>query len=658
MFQRTTAQYKIAQLKKRVRIVQGGTSSSKTFSILPLLIDYAIKNPMSEISIVAESFPHLKRGALRDFVKIMEWTSNFVPANWNKSSSMYRFANGSYIEFFSSDNANKLRGARRDILFMNECNNQTFEAYQQLSIRTKKFIYLDFNPTAEFWANTELIGRENVDHIILTYKDNEALDQSIVKQIEEARDKAETSDYWRNWWTVYGLGQLGSLDGVVFKDWKQVDNVPADANLLSLGMDFGYSNDPTTIIALYGYNGQRYFEEWLYRKGMVNGDIAAFLKSKNIGKIPIYADSAEPKSIQEIKNYGLNIMGATKGVDSVNYGISLLQEQPFFVTSNSLNLIKELRSYSWQKDKSGKTLNVPIGMYDHCFVGETLITTIDGLKRIDEIKVGTLVLTSKGYKKVLKTFNNGTKIVDKYLIRCGTINISLWVTDEHKIKTGNTWTQVSKLKTGQTVFLHKSSIKKSINYIQKKSIFQGVLIRCTLLFGSSIVEKYLKVFMSTTKIKTRGTTQLKTLKSWKVANTYLSMLRNGMLIIKNTYCSTLKVSGIKQRSGMLQWRVLGGIKSIIKTHLVKSKRLNGLVDIVKNYTNQKEVSQSSVTKIVRQQTGGGELRMVYDIMVEGEHEYFANGILVHNCIDAMRYVSIMQFNNTRPPKKSRFNFYE
>ena len=202
MLQKTTAQTKIAKLRKRIRIVQGGTSSSKTFTILPLLIQYAIKVPNSEISVISESIPHLKRGALKDFLKIMQWTNNFYPANFNKSSLTYRFTNKSYIEFFSADQPDKLRGARRDVLFINECNNVNFESYQQLAIRTKKFIYLDYNPTHEFWVHKELLQDPESEFVILTYKDNEALDPAIVKEIEKARDKAATSNYWANWWKL------------------------------------------------------------------------------------------------------------------------------------------------------------------------------------------------------------------------------------------------------------------------------------------------------------------------------------------------------------------------------------------------------------------------------------------------------------------------
>lgn len=361
MFKKTTAQSKIARLRKRIRIVRGGTSSSKTYSIIPLLITYAIQKPNKEISIVSESIPHLRRGAVRDFLKIMQSTGLYEDAKFNKSMLTYKFNNGSFIEFFSVDQPDKLRGARRDVLFINECNNVQFEAYQQLAIRTREFIYLDYNPVSEFWVDTELINDSDSEMIVLTYKDNEALSPTIVKEIEKAKEKAKTSKYWQNWWNVYGLGQIGSLEGVVFDNWTQIDKIPEDARKIGLGLDFGYSNDPTAIIEVYKYNDKRILNEICYQTKLVNHEIAKRLPKE----YTTYADSAEPKSIEEIRMTGIDIRPVSKGRDSINFGIQIMQSQDYLVTSNSVNLIKELRGYTWDKDKTGKTLNKPIDNLNH-----------------------------------------------------------------------------------------------------------------------------------------------------------------------------------------------------------------------------------------------------------------------------------------------------
>lgn len=361
MFQRTTATNKVLSLKRRTKIIQGGTSASKTYSILAVLINKAIQQPNLEISVVAESIPHLRRGALKDFVKILKWTNRYNDDQFNKSLLTYHFKNGSYFEFFSADDSSKLRGARRDILYINECNNVPFEAYNELAIRTKKEVFLDFNPANEFWVHKELKDEPDSDFIILTYKDNEALDESIVQQIEKNREKASTSAYWANWWKVYGEGQVGSLEGVVFNNWKQIDILPNEAKLIGIGLDFGYTNDPTAIIEVYNFNGTRIINELAYRTGMLNSDIAKMLPNQ----VTIYADSAEPKSIEEIRRYGKTIKPVTKGKDSINYGIDVMQRQNYLVTSNSGNLIKELRSYCWDTDKTGMRLNKPIDHFNH-----------------------------------------------------------------------------------------------------------------------------------------------------------------------------------------------------------------------------------------------------------------------------------------------------
>jgi phage terminase large subunit len=222
-------------------------------------------------------------------------------------------------------------------------------------------VWLDFNPTHEFWVHTELENDEDVDHLKLTYLDNEALSESIVKEIEKGREKAKTSKYWENWWRVYGLGELGSLEGVVFSNWKVIDVIPNEAELIGIGMDFGYTNDPTAIIEVYKYNNKRILNEICYRTGLVNQDIARMLPNGVI----IYADSAEPKSIEEIRRTGKNIKGVTKGKDSIMFGISTMQSQEYLVTKQSTNIINELRYYCWDTDKNGKKLNRPIDMWNH-----------------------------------------------------------------------------------------------------------------------------------------------------------------------------------------------------------------------------------------------------------------------------------------------------
>lgn len=363
MFIRTTAINKILNLTKFVKGVQGGTSAGKTYAILPILIDIAAKRELSEISVVAESIPHLKRGAMKDFKKIMISTGRWVDNRWNASDFKYTFANGSTIEFFSADNDSKLRGARRDYLYMNEANNMTFHAYTELASRTKEGIWMDWNPTNEFWFHTELQNDHDVDFLLINYTDNEACPESALNFILKAKEKAKTSTFWDNWYKVYGLGQLGSLEGVIFSNWQTIDSIPKEATLLGFGLDFGYTNDPTALVGVYRYNGKIIIDEIIYQTGLLNSDIIKRMQHDR--RAVIYADSAEPKSIEEIRRAGFNIKPVSKGADSINFGITVLQEQEMLVTSNSTNLIKELRSYCWDKDKTGKVLNKPIDYLNH-----------------------------------------------------------------------------------------------------------------------------------------------------------------------------------------------------------------------------------------------------------------------------------------------------
>ena len=350
----------------RKKVIQGGTSAGKTYAILAVLIHIAAK-AKTEISVVSESIPHLRRGAMKDFGKVMQWTNRWRDEGWNKTLLTYTFANGSTIEFFSADQEAKLRGARRQVLYINEANNIEFEAYHQLAIRTSEAIYIDFNPVSEFWAHTEVLAEQDSELIVLTYRDNEALPATIRDDIEAAQVKAATSTYWANWWKVYGLGEVGSLQGVVFDDWQQVDGIDfAGDKLVAIGLDWGYTNDPTAVVAVYKRGSAILLHELLYQNGLTNQDIADHLRKLGIGRSwPIIADSAEPKSIEEVHRLGFNIHPATKGADSIRNSIDILKRQPILVTRESTNLIKELRNYTWDTDRTGASLGVPIDRYNH-----------------------------------------------------------------------------------------------------------------------------------------------------------------------------------------------------------------------------------------------------------------------------------------------------
>lgn len=358
MYRLTTATKKIRALNRRIRAVQGGTAAAKTIGVLLNLIDFAQSDKESTItSVVSETFPHLKKGAIRDFLSIIETHGYYKPKRWNKTESTYIFETGSKIEFFSADQPGKVRGPRRDRLFINEANNVPYDVFDQLEVRTKDVIFLDWNPTSEFWFYTEVLGKRNdVDHIVLTYKDNEGLDKSVIDSIEQRKER-------KGWWKIYGEGLLGEIEGKIYNDWKIIDEISHHARLERHGLDYGYSNDPTAIVAIYYYDGGYIWDEVAYQKGLSNKQISDVLF--NQPQVPVVPDSAEPKSNDELKGYGHTVIPAEKGKDSVLNGIQLVQGQRISITKRSVNIIKEYRNYLWETDKDGKVLNVPEHQFSH-----------------------------------------------------------------------------------------------------------------------------------------------------------------------------------------------------------------------------------------------------------------------------------------------------
>ncbi len=395
MYSPTTALNKIIALRKRIRGIAGGTSASKTISILQWLIHYSQTSTGNKVvSVVSETMPHLRKGAMRDFKNIMLEQGYWDDNAWNKTDSTYTFEvkdketkkliSTNIMEFFSVDQPGRVRGPRRHVLFMNEANNVDYETFDQLEVRTSEVIWLDWNPVTEFWfyldelGNQGVIAREDVDFLILTYKDNEALDARIVEAIEKHKNN-------RNWWRVYGEGQLGEVEGRIYKDWQQISQLPHEARLIRRGLDFGFSNDPAALVAVYEYNGGYILDEELYRRGMANSDLADLIKSMEI-ETTVIADSAEPKSIEEINQHNISIIPATKGADSIDHGIKFVQSQRISVTKRSTNLMREYRSYLWQTDKDGRQTRKPQDFQNHCMDAIRYALTPEVKNSVDDVE--------------------------------------------------------------------------------------------------------------------------------------------------------------------------------------------------------------------------------------------------------------------------------
>ena len=343
---------------KRRALNEGGTSSSKTWSILQLLICFAqrTQRPMLA-SVVSESFPHLNRGCIRDFRRIMgdAWSDGC----WSKSNHIYTFGKGQ-IEFFSADEPSKLRGGRRQILFINEANNVPYEGFKELDIRTELFTFLDWNPVSEFFAHEHLIGQAENTYIHSTYLDaKDVLPAEVIKNIESNKDRDQ------NWWNIYGLGLLGKIEGLVYPVFDQCDVLPKGEPFY--GLDFGYSNDPSVLVACVIDGDKLYCDELFYESGLTNDAIAHKMDELGIkrGYAEIFADSAEPKSIEEIHRFGFNIKPAPKGQGSVDFRHQKTLQYKHYWTKRSLNCIKEQRNFRYILDKDGKITDKTTHVWSH-----------------------------------------------------------------------------------------------------------------------------------------------------------------------------------------------------------------------------------------------------------------------------------------------------
>lgn len=338
----------------RIVVNQGGTRSSKTYSLAQLIILKALEETGKVYTICRKTLPALKGTAYRDFFSILESHNLYNPDNHNKSELTYKL-NGNEIEFISVDMPQKIRGRKRNILWLNEANEFSFEDWIQLTLRTTENIYLDFNPSDPYsWIYDNVINREDCTFIKSTYLDNPFLPKETIKEIE--RLKQLDSNYWK----IYGLGNMAQPTETIFRQFEICNNVPEQAQLIAMGMDFGYSNDPTALVEVFKLNDNLYLNEVLYSKGLTNQDIAAELRKHSITRqIEIIGDSAEPKSIEEINRLGFNVKPAKKGADSINMGIDILRRYKIHITKNSTNTINEFKFYKWLVDKNGKVINKP-----------------------------------------------------------------------------------------------------------------------------------------------------------------------------------------------------------------------------------------------------------------------------------------------------------
>lgn len=396
MIQETTSLRKIAALKKRIKVVRGGQGAGKTVSILILLINHASSNPDREILIISAELTKMRLTVIKDFIKIMK-LAGLYDENRFLAETLYKFPNGSFIKFIGLDKTDVGKGLRCHVAYFNEVNKCDFESYRQVATRAA-VVYADYNPDAEFFIDTDVIPREDCDFLNLTYVDNELLstverDEILLyKQKGYNTDGSIKSAYYANLWNVYGLGNIGNLQGVVFDNWTHADELPNDARFLGYGMDFGFTNDPTTLTGVWLLGEDLYLKELIYQTDLTGSDITNKMHALGIDKRDeIFADCADPRTIEEIRRRGFNIKESIKGPDSVNAGIDTLKRYTLKVLPGSENLAKELRAYKWLTDRNGKAVNKPEDFMNH---------SIDGVRYVAASKLRKPERTGKRYTMV------------------------------------------------------------------------------------------------------------------------------------------------------------------------------------------------------------------------------------------------------------------
>ena len=345
----------------RIQVHQGGTRSGKTYSMCQVIVEWCWENQNSGwvFTIVRKTMPSLRASVMRDFIQILEGEGWYNVDNHNRSQNTYNLF-GNLIEFISVDEPSKVRGRKRHVCYLNEANEMTLEDFRQLNLRTSEVMLLDYNPSDFFsWIYDEVIPRDDCAFYQTTYKDNPYLDPAIVEEIERLK---ETDD---NYWRVYGLGERGVNTSAVFPVFHEVDAVPDGAQFIAYGLDFGFTNDPAALVAVHKKGHHLYVDELLYQTGLTNIDLAERFATLVEGRQEVVADSAEPKSIEELYRHGYNVKPARKGRDSINVGIDILKRHKIHITTRSKNIVKEFRNYRWVTDKNGRQINTPEAGNDH-----------------------------------------------------------------------------------------------------------------------------------------------------------------------------------------------------------------------------------------------------------------------------------------------------
>ena len=646
----------------RFIVNEGGSRSSKSVSLCQLVIIYSLLNNDKVVSIVRKTFPALRATIMRDFFDNLKTLGIYDRKSHNKTENTYTFSTGTMVEFFSVDNEVKIRGRKRDICLVDEANELWQDDFIQLNMRTIDKLFFGYNPSDSNSWLYDLPENETVK-IHSTYKDNPFLEDAIIKQIEALKDTDEAI------YQIYALGLRTTTKLNIYSHFKAVKEKPERFTKFLYGADFGY-NHPTAIVRVWYFENEVFLEKLIYESYLTTPQLIERMQQMGVDKQnEILCDTARPEIIQELNNAGYQAIKADKAVQK---GIDRVKSTVVYYLESDEDIKKEYENYKWKKI-GDKILDEPVKLYDDCLVADTMITTDKGDVRIIDIQLGDMVLTSNGYRKVLYKFHNGKKLVRDYSLLFDTNVVYLSSTNNHLIKTTEKWIEISKLQSGMTVFLNSSSTEKDINYIKDEDTSCNTNIICTKKCGNFIMEQGQKDTTSITSTEIAGITELKTLNLLKHQNILdftqkidskiiQSGLKNFMPLVlklqKNGISQKKESSGIdrmqlavvlatklmerenvKCATQTLQPRILDKNSAQINAnpHLEEQVELMMLQEAVA-YAHQ-SLHPTSIQKqqLVDVKITNERYEDTYDLMVEETHEFFANGILVHNCFDAFRY---------------------
>lgn len=651
------------QPKHRWIVNQGGSRSSKNYSIAQALILFAMTNPGEVISVLRKNRSTVANTAMKDYIEVMKTMGVYKRKNHNLSKFEYTFPNGSIIEFFGVDNADKVMGRKRTICHVSEATEFWDEDKMQLEMRTEKFFVCDFNPKeAISWVYDLPDDKKTL--FKSTYKMNKFLSQIQIDDIEYLKETDEAM------YTIYALGERAETRENVYQKWIKVDQKPPQFTKYIYAIDYGFTH-PTVFAKIWYTDREIFVEEMFYLTNLTANDIISKFRELGIThQDTVIAEVARPEINYELRKNNFNIIDADKNVKA---GINSVRSVKVY--TNSENVWREYQSYKWKK-VNGKIVDEVVKHNDDamdCFIESTLISTDRGQVKItDVVPFKDYALTSNGYKLITDKFHSGKKQVSKYTLHFDTFSLYLSCTDNHLIKTQEGWKEISKLQSGMTVFLNNSLMELDINYTQTEDILCNTSIICTKKYGNSLMEKEKVDITSTTLMEILGIIELKTLKKLNQINTFQSTQVKELKTIKNGLKSSGKLELNQQKNGINQKKDLSGIDSTQSTLILENQICQkSLAKTVQENLNQNHIIMNSVQTTANQLgEENQELIMnkefvsvvknlqsiniqeqkivaisveetweddVYDISVEGEHEFFADGILVHNCI---RYANL------------------